>query len=91
MLLMKKIQRFATRRNILIGLAITLLVGSIMMIAIMPQILALSGGLSILDMRLSYTYQDALDLLTALGDDGRQLYSMLQIFDSVFTYPVNYL
>lgn len=84
MLLMKKIQRVATIRNILVMLAITIIVGAIMMAVIQPQLLALSGGLQILDIRFGYTYQDALDLLTALGEEGRQLYSIQQVVDTVF-------
>lgn len=55
-----------------------------MMVGIQPQMLALTGGLPILDTRLAYTFDDVNELLTALGASGRQLYTYHQIADSLF-------
>ena len=65
-MLLTKIQRFATIRNILVMLAITIIVGAIMMAVVQPQLLALSGGLPILDIRFGYTYQDAMITMAAM-------------------------
>lgn len=78
------IESLASRRNILLGLLVTIIVGAIMMVGIQPQMMALTGGLPILDTRLAYTFNDVNDLLTALGVSGRQLYTYHQIADSVF-------
>jgi hypothetical protein len=83
-LLLKKIQRISTPRNILFMFAITAFLMVIMSLVLQPQILAASGGLPILDVRLHYSYQDAVDLFTALGDNGRALYSLQQAVDTFF-------
>ena len=83
-ILLKKIQRVSTPRNILVMFAIAAFLMIIMALVIQPAILAASGGIPILDIRLSYTYQDAVDLFTALGSYGRALYSLQQGVDLFF-------
>jgi len=80
----KRLTGISTGRNILVGLLVILVLGIIMMAIIQPQMMALSGGLSILDARLFYTTQDVNQLFAALGDAGRLLYTYHQIADSFF-------
>ncbi len=84
----KRLTKIATNRNILLGLMLVLILGIIMMAVIQPQMMALSGGLPILDSRLFYTTPDVNQLFTALGGTGRLLYTYHQVFDSLF--PATY-
>jgi len=77
-------QRLSTPRNILILLLITVVFAVLIMGIVQPQLLAASGGLPVLDMRFTYTYDEALNLLTQLGEEGRHLYSVMQLLDTVF-------
>ena len=54
-----------------------------------PTIEEHSGGVPILDMRLSYTPEDAYQLFTALGVAGRQAYRTLQLVPDTL-FPVGY-
>lgn len=80
----KRLIRISTRSNIVLGLLLTLTLGTIMMALIQPQMVTLSGGLPILDSRLFYNAQDVNQLFTALGAIGRLLYSYQQVVDSIF-------
>jgi len=54
-----------------------------------PTIEAHSGGVPILDMRMSYTPEEAYQLFTALGTAGRQAYLILHLVpDTIF--PIGY-
>ncbi|MGV9169866.1 MAG: hypothetical protein ACOC38_08010 [Promethearchaeia archaeon] len=48
------------------------------------RIVAITGGLRILDMRPWYSFEDAVQLFTLLGQDGRTLYTQHQILDAIF-------
>jgi len=54
-----------------------------------PTIEAHSGGIPILDMRLSYTPQEAYQLFTALGAAGRQAYRILHLVPDTL-FPIGY-
>lgn len=78
-----KVERFATKRNFILTLGITLVTSLVFMLIQVPMF-NLSGGLLALDMRFGYTIADVNQLFTALGTAGRQLYSLFQIADLVF-------
>ena len=54
-----------------------------------PTIEEHSGGVPILDMRLSYTPEEAYQLLTALGTPGRQAYRTLHLVPDML-FPISY-
>ena len=54
-----------------------------------PTIEEHSGGVPILDMRLSYTPEEAYQLLTALGTAGRQAYRTLHLVPDML-FPISY-
>lgn len=54
-----------------------------------PTIEKLSGGIPILDMRSSFTPDDAYELFTALGNDGRQSYRLFHLFPDTL-FPIGY-
>ncbi len=83
MSLFTKVQRFATKRNFFLTLTITLAMFLVIALFLFP-FLSLSGGLFPLDMRLAYTIDEVVQLFTALDVQGRQLYSLIQIADTVF-------
>ncbi|WP_413112565.1 hypothetical protein [Thaumasiovibrio sp. DFM-14] len=60
----------------------------IMVIYSIPMLMQHSGGIPIFDMSpLGYSYQDAMALLTALGEEGREVYVSLQLTLDIF-YPI---
>ena len=54
-----------------------------------PTIEAHSGGVPILDMRMSYTPEEAYQLFTALGTAGRQAYRTLHLVPDML-FPISY-
>jgi hypothetical protein len=74
----------ANRRILLVALGATAVFSGIMMLVILPQLLSISGGLLPLDMRLSYTPEDASILFAALGDEGILVYRLFQLCDTGF-------
>ncbi len=54
-----------------------------------PTIMELSGGLAILDIRESFTPEDAYELFTALGAEGRQAYLILHLVPDTL-FPIGY-
>ncbi len=78
----------ATMRNILGSLVATIAILAVMSLAIWPPMTELSGGLPILDTMITYNYNDVVALFTALGSEGRGLYSIQQIIDMIF--PIMY-
>ncbi|MCW4012046.1 MAG: hypothetical protein NWF07_03540 [Candidatus Bathyarchaeota archaeon] len=54
-----------------------------------PTIEKFSGGIPILDMRLSFTPDDAYELFTALGKEGRQAYRLLHLVPDIL-FPISY-
>jgi len=83
MKLLDRIKKLTTLRFFLVFLILTIIV-VMAMGNITPQILALSGGAPILDIRPGYTFVEVEHLLTVLGEQGRQLYATFQILDLVF-------
>ena len=82
--LLDRIKKLATLRIFLLFLVLTITVAVVMMGYVNPQILELSGGLPILDTRLGYTFAEVEQLFTVLGEQGRQLYTTLQVLDLIF-------
>lgn len=83
MKLLDRIKKLATLRFFLVFLILTIIV-VMAMGNITPQILALSGGAPILDIRLGYTFAEVEQLFTVLGEQGRQSYTTLQVLDLIF-------
>ena len=54
-----------------------------------PTIMEHSGGLMILDIRESFTPDDAYELFTALGAEGRQAYLILHLVPDTL-FPIGY-
>lgn len=54
-----------------------------------PTIEAHSGGVPILDMRMSYTPEEAYQLFAALGTAGRQAYQTLHLVPDML-FPISY-
>jgi hypothetical protein len=54
-----------------------------------PTIVEHSGGLAILDTRESFTPDDAYELFTALGTEGRQAYLILHLVPDTL-FPIGY-
>ena len=54
-----------------------------------PTIVEHSGGLTILDIRESFTPEDAYELFTALGTEGRQAYLFLHLVPDTL-FPIGY-
>jgi hypothetical protein len=54
-----------------------------------PTIKEHSGGLTILDIRESFTPEDAYELFTALGKEGRQAYLILHLLPDTL-FPIGY-
>ena len=88
MKLLDHVKKLATLRIFLLFLVLTIVVAIVMMGYINPQIMALSGGLPILDSRLGYTFAEVEYHVTILGEQGRQLYTTLQVLDLIF--PLGY-
>ena len=88
MKLLDRVKKLATLRIFLLFFVLTIIVAVVMMGYVNPQILALSGGLPILDTRPGYTIAEVEHLFTVLGEQGRQLYTTLQVLDLIF--PLGY-
>jgi hypothetical protein len=91
--LQKTLQKHATGRTILVLFIILVMLWMALNVSPLPfglsSLTTRSGGLMILDLRLSYTADEAYELLEALGAEGRRLYStMLLAGDMLF--PVTY-
>ena len=78
-----KIERLANQKTLILGLVITI-VSLAMMQLIMGELLTITGGLQVMDLRFSYTMDDVEELLTAMGETGRLLYNQMQIADTFF-------
>ena len=82
MKLLDRIKKLTTLRSFLLFLILTIIV-NVAMGNVIPQILALSGGAPILDMRPGYTFADIEHLFAVLSGQGRQLYTTLQVLDLI--------
>jgi hypothetical protein len=95
--MMKKILTFIQYKTswltILLLLAATLLMMFLMngtnLFFSNPTIVGHSGGLPILDLRESFTPDDAYELFTALGPEGRQAYLFLHLVPDTL-FPIGY-
>jgi hypothetical protein len=95
--MLKKILTFIQYRTswltILLLLAATLLMMFLMngtnLFFSNPTIVEHSGGLPILDLRESFTPDDAYELFTALGPEGRQAYLFLHLVPDTL-FPIGY-
>lgn len=60
----------------------------VMLIYSIPKLMQYSDGLPLFDMSpFGYNYQDAIALLSALGEEGRSVYVSLQLVLDIF-YPI---
>ena len=84
MSLVERIQYFSKVRNIRIALLLMIVTFSMMTLLLVIQILPLSGGLPILDLRFGYTYGEVNLLLVALGPEGRLVCTIMYILDFFF-------
>lgn len=95
--MLKKILTFIQTRTswraILLLLAATILVNILMNGTRLPfsnpTIVEHSGGVPILDMRLSFSPDDAYELFTALGREGRRAYLFLHLVPDML-FPIGY-
>jgi hypothetical protein len=53
-------------------------------------LLRITGGANILDFEFGFSYDKALDMLTALGPDGRAFY-LTRLLPKDFPFPVSYM
>ncbi len=87
--LLDRLDRWATRRNILLLLAVFVLINAGLLPVLGARIQALSGGVGPLDLRGAYTPTQAYAALTAYGDEGRQLYLLIELTVDLI-YPLVY-
>jgi hypothetical protein len=91
--LQKTLQKHANGRTILVLLVILIALWMALNFSDIPfgvrSLTAHSGGLMILDLRLSYTPDEAYALLDALGAEGRQLYGTMLLAGDILL-PVTY-
>lgn len=87
--LLDRLDRWATRRNILLLLAVFVIVNAGLLPVLGARIEALSGGVGPLDLRLAYSPAEAYTALAAYGDEGRQLYLLIELTLDLI-YPLVY-
>jgi hypothetical protein len=95
--MLKKILTFIQYKTTWLAIFV-LLVATLLMMFLMngtqlpfsnPTIVEHSGGVPILDMRESYTPDDAYELFTALGTEGRRAYLTLHLVPDTL-FPIGY-
>ena len=79
----------ATRRNVLILLALEILMNAVVLPIAGARIQAFSGGVGPLDLRFAYTADQAFAALTAYGPTGREFYLLIELTADVL-YPIIY-
>ena len=95
--MLKKILTFIQKRTsgvVILGLLLVSLVLMFLMNGTNlpfsgPTIESLSGGLPTLDLRPSFTPDDAYELFTALGNEGRQAYRFFHLVPDTL-FPIGY-
>jgi hypothetical protein len=85
--MIKYIESKATRTNIIILLAITIVVYVYMLLVSLPYVMSFAGGMRLFDlMPTGYSPEYAVNLLGTLGADGRHAYLTRQLPFDMF-YP----
>ena len=89
--MMKKIvtslQKLASGRVVLILIILTMAVFSLMLLYTIPKVESFAPGMTLFDMSpAGYSYQQAISLLEALGEVGRNVY-LFQQLPADFVYP----
>jgi len=78
--LIKFIEKYSSGRNVLIFFSLSTSIYLVMLTITIPQIMAITGGLKILDMMpTGYTPKYVNELMSTLGENGRHLYRYHQI------------
>jgi hypothetical protein len=86
---LNRIQHWATRRNILLALALFVILNAGILPVAGARIESYSGGIGPLDLRAAYTADQAYTALAAYGDAGRQFY-LLTLLTVDLLYPLTY-
>ncbi|MBD3158885.1 MAG: hypothetical protein GF309_08870 [Candidatus Lokiarchaeota archaeon] len=81
---MQRLHTSLTKRVLVVSFPATVLFSVVMMLVLLPQFLAISGGLLPLDLRITYTPNEANTLFSALGEEGIAIYHSIQLFDMGF-------
>ncbi|MBK9461404.1 MAG: hypothetical protein IPN94_18765 [Sphingobacteriales bacterium] len=87
--LSEKLYAKANGKTILLALAAFLVFNALILPTAEQHIKAYSGGVGVLDLQLGYTPDKAYDMVAAYGEQGRQLYAMVEIIADTF-YPLIY-
>ena len=77
--LLKRLEPWATRRNILLLLAVFIVINAGILPVAGARIESYSGGVGPLDLMLGYTPADAYAALAAYGDEGRPFYLLIEL------------
>ena len=82
--------RFPSGRLVIVVLILSIALWAAMVLGTLARVQALAGGLTPFDLRpFGYDHADAVKLLTALGEQGRDFYARVQLrLDAV--YPALY-
>lgn len=75
--------------NILLALGAFLVFNAFILPTAERHIKAYSGGVGVLDLQMGYTPDKAYDMVAAYGEQGRRLYTMVEIIADTF-YPIIY-
>lgn len=81
--------RWATRRNILLCLAVFVVINAGLLPVAGARIEEYSNGIGPLDLRAAYTPAEAYAALAAYGEAGRQFYLLIELTVDLL-YPVTY-
>ena len=84
-----RLGQWATRRSVLVFVALELLLTAVVLPLAQARIQALSGGVGPLDLRFSYTPAEAYAALGAYGPAGREFYARVDLTAGV-AYPIIY-
>jgi hypothetical protein len=87
--LVNQLRRWATRRNILLALALFLVFNAGLLPVAGARLEAYSGGIGPLDLRAGYTPAEAYAALAAYGEQGRLFYLIVELTLDVL-YPLAY-
>ena len=87
--LSKRLYTKANLINVLLVLGIFLVFNAFILPTAEQHIKAHSGGVGVLDLQIGYSPNKAYSMVAAYGEQGRQLYAMVEIIADTF-YPIVY-
>lgn len=87
--LIARLSQWATRRNVLLLLAVYLLIVAVILPAAQTRIEAASGGVGPLDLVPYYGADQAYSMIEAYGPEGRPFYLLIELTVDII-YPVIY-